>query len=514
MKLSGFLTITAVICFTTMNCLAGVFNVKKYGAKGDGKTDDTKAIQAAIDAAPANMQSVIYFPKGTYMLRSYTVTKNYLENYFILVHSNISFKGAGKTSVIRLGSHLFDKNDINATAQLFYGNNIQNLSFSNLVIDMNGANNLVPAGTLKNQRAIFINHGSNATIDNITIKNNSGRNMIMFAGKGNKVLVKNSTFLNGGHYVGSPTENKNQTDFSFIYFEWDSSWVINNRIEQQNIDIALGGITGGTELHGSYCYATGNKIIGCSPGIYVSSSWYDTKNTTVEKNNFINCTKGVSFWVNYHMDSISIKDNFIQLTGYRGWKDYVSAGILMPNGNTTAYDFKYANANSVKNLLISGNTIIAPAGETSSRTAGMVLHSLYDCTITGNSISGMNFGGVIIQGSKWGTSSVMINKNKFTDFKNNVDTLFPAGYVVVFDSYLMQFTGAPGIKNIVVSDNSFTRSANNITAATRNKTSKKGDFFGAYIALPDAMQKEVAFKQNVFSDKTETIKLRSINPKR
>lgn len=289
--------------------------------------------------------------------------------------------------------------------------------------------------------------------------------------------------------------------------------MINNRIEQQNIDIALGGISGGVELHGAYGYAYGNKIIGCSPGLYVESSWYDVKNTIVENNKFIKCTKGISFWVNYRMDSITIKNNFIELIDYKGWKDYVSAGILMPNGNTEHYAFKYANASTVTNLVITGNTIVSPPGKHTSRTAGMVLHSLYKSSVSGNTITGMNFGGVIIQGSKWGSSSVKVNNNKFIDFADNIDTLFPAGYVVVFDSYLMQVADAPGIKEITVSNNSFTRKKNKITSQSYI-TKRKGQFFGSYIALPDSMQNEVQFKQNIFSDKTETIKFRSITPKR
>jgi hypothetical protein len=42
-------------------------SIKAFGAAGDGTRDDTKAIQAAIDAAPADA-GVIVFPAGTYRL--------------------------------------------------------------------------------------------------------------------------------------------------------------------------------------------------------------------------------------------------------------------------------------------------------------------------------------------------------------------------------------------------------------------------------------------------------------
>lgn len=44
------------------------FNVRDFGAVGDGATDDTEAIQAAIDAAEAAGGGTVYFPAGDYLL--------------------------------------------------------------------------------------------------------------------------------------------------------------------------------------------------------------------------------------------------------------------------------------------------------------------------------------------------------------------------------------------------------------------------------------------------------------
>ena len=44
---------------------SSVFNVKDFGAKGDGKTPDSEAIQMALNAA-GKVQGTAYFPSGNY----------------------------------------------------------------------------------------------------------------------------------------------------------------------------------------------------------------------------------------------------------------------------------------------------------------------------------------------------------------------------------------------------------------------------------------------------------------
>lgn len=60
-----------------------VINVKDFGAKGDGKTDDSASIQNAVDSSP-----FVYFPEGTYMCHD------------ISIPSDVTIVGAGTTNTI------------------------------------------------------------------------------------------------------------------------------------------------------------------------------------------------------------------------------------------------------------------------------------------------------------------------------------------------------------------------------------------------------------------------------
>lgn len=76
-----------------------VFNVKAYGAVGDGSTDDTAACQAAIDACNTAGGGVVYFPAGTYKLVTNPLKLYSGATPTIVAYSNITLAGAGSSSV-------------------------------------------------------------------------------------------------------------------------------------------------------------------------------------------------------------------------------------------------------------------------------------------------------------------------------------------------------------------------------------------------------------------------------
>lgn len=74
--------------------MADDLNVRDYGAKGDGVTNDRAAIQACINAA-ASQSKGVYFPAGTYhMIASGGVG--------LTIPSNVTLRGVGDTSVVQL----------------------------------------------------------------------------------------------------------------------------------------------------------------------------------------------------------------------------------------------------------------------------------------------------------------------------------------------------------------------------------------------------------------------------
>src|SRR5262245_30786456 len=88
--------------------LNDVINVKDFGAKGDGVTDDTAAIQAAINYAytlgprePAKGAEV-FIPRGTYLLNSPPLV---LDGKVVNQKGSMGLVGAGRHATVLKGNY-------------------------------------------------------------------------------------------------------------------------------------------------------------------------------------------------------------------------------------------------------------------------------------------------------------------------------------------------------------------------------------------------------------------------
>ncbi|MFS2067980.1 M10 family metallopeptidase C-terminal domain-containing protein [Pseudomonas sp. CT11-2] len=147
-----------------------IFNVQNFGAKGDGITDDTAAIQRAIDAAAAAGGGQVYMPTGTYIVSGGAEPSDGC----LMLKSNVYLygDGMGATTV-----KVADGSDTKITGVIrsAYGEETHDFGVSNLTIDGNRDST---TGKIDGWFNGYIpgqaGHDSNVTLDSVEIKDCSG----------------------------------------------------------------------------------------------------------------------------------------------------------------------------------------------------------------------------------------------------------------------------------------------------------------------------------------------------
>lgn len=142
-------TVTAPKTFNADTLLdkgSEVFNVKAYGAVGNGSTDDSTNIQSAITAASV-AGGVVFFPAGTYIIDT-TLT---------ISADNVTLVGSGWGSVLKV------KNSANIYAITIDNTTVRkNLAFRDFKIDGNRANQSSTSGGI-------IGSAANCTFDRLWV---------------------------------------------------------------------------------------------------------------------------------------------------------------------------------------------------------------------------------------------------------------------------------------------------------------------------------------------------------
>ena len=177
------------------------FNVKDFGAKGDGTTEDNATIQLAIDTAETN-GGVVYFPKGTYILGNTPPHAGWLsegwENMIIIRSNNVTLLGESMyNTILKRSSGVTGKNMLGGGGTTpsagTYG--ITNIIVKQLTLDNNGASS--PGDITQ------IYYSDNIMFDSVTFKNTTIDDAVDVNFGGGPVYIENCRFENIGGNVAS-----------------------------------------------------------------------------------------------------------------------------------------------------------------------------------------------------------------------------------------------------------------------------------------------------------------------
>ncbi|WP_143308689.1 rhamnogalacturonidase [Chitinophaga vietnamensis] len=168
-----------------------IFNVKDYGAAGDGKTLDTKAIESAISAASGAGGGTVYFPAGNYL--TYTIhLKNNIclfidQGAVILAAEPVNEKGYDEPEPNAFDAYQ-DFGHSHWRNSLIYGEGVHDIAIMGTGLIWGKGlvrNNKVPAGG--GNKAISLKRCYNITLRDISILH-GGHFAILATGADNMII--------------------------------------------------------------------------------------------------------------------------------------------------------------------------------------------------------------------------------------------------------------------------------------------------------------------------------------
>jgi hypothetical protein len=274
-----------------------VFDVREYGAAGNGVADDTAEINAAIAAAVAAGGGEVFFASGTYLISPTTAA-------WLTLASNITYSGVGYASCIKV------KADAGNYSSVFRppteGTRVENVVFRDLRIDQNAAAQTTATAPLTGvthaQLAVAAWNCQNITVDRCWFDDCTGVNTVYLNGAGFSDVTDLSVLNNTFRWAllpnaTNPSPEHRAFDNSAIYVVGTVATIEGNHFYADPAD----GARGACELHGPHMTYTGNMVIGYQTllnmgsmwvGVDYSADWVVTHNVGYDLNNAFVITSG------------------------------------------------------------------------------------------------------------------------------------------------------------------------------------------------------------------------------
>lgn len=393
----------------------GVHDVRYYGARGDGVTDDTAAIRAAIAAAQV-VGGTVQVPAGTYMIAP--ATEN--GNVFSFTGATLKIVGTGAgSSVLKIKDGALSYRAIIDGSGTKTGVLIHGLTF-----DHNIANN-----PLTTEEALSVGQrfsvevaGSDIVVRDCEVRNASSLNDYYLGGSG--IAVERCRWVNCGD---DPTHLSH--DSSGIYTTSASNGV---RIEGCEFVGAAGlpGTRTAIEIHGSNHVVRGNVVRDYLKGMNIVGYADEAQTSIVVTHNVIDgSSHGIILWsyaygehtTGYGLDGVLIEGNAIRLARSDVWG--------AESGNGVAGIAVYPSSSlDVRGLKVRGNVIVGTiedveiASNHASTGIGWFSNAdkvMEDSDISENTIIGMPLSAIRLS---CGIKNCLVERNLIRDCGNTLDS--------------------------------------------------------------------------------------------
>lgn len=398
-------------------------NVRDYGAKGDGVSDDYAAIKAAVVAAEAEGGGSVYFPRGTYVMARH----DQYSGIWLSQDKPLRFRGDGVgVSAIKMAP--------GAYAGDFYLFRVESdfVEFANLTLDGNRVN--IPASD-EQTHLIQLKSTRHFLARNVEFKNARGDG-IKIVGETtalvDDLVIDGCTFRDNGRSGITAQRAFHNTHFTNNYFVGTSDQSIDfeptgngapytvvvtgNIIEHTTLTqaVTICGISDADRVH-DVLFAN-NIVTGGS------LMMIDTRNVVVSGNRIAASPGMRAVNVARGHDGLVIANNILTAQGALGVGLYLAAGNgRQPVGvGVTGNVITVAGSNGivvegVSGLVVSGNRVI-DAGNLGGNGLNMrgtaATLPMQDVVVVGNQFLGFAVG-VVIAASPANVQDVIVSGNEF-----------------------------------------------------------------------------------------------------
>lgn len=342
-----------------------VYDVTGFGAKGDGVTDDTAAIQATINAVPTD-GGTVWFPAGTYIVSP-------TQNRLLAIKSNLHFAGCGETSTLKIRDNNGDWSRLFSPRTL--STSVSNVTFESLTFDANIRNNsassIVTESTSTWQVFIYVTAGDNIHVRDCRFVPCSGVWAVSLVGR-----YLTDCSVTGCYFQFVMRDGNPDYDNSMVYVQATNYTLSNNLFETEIIPDRGGRAC--MEAHGGPATVEDNTSRGFRTGVNITNAYYvggSLGDVVCRNNSFTDAMLGILLWptVPNKLANVTITNNRIELAQARH-RAVESSGIA-------AYYVDEAKTLAA-HLTITGNTIrfqdegAGRYNRSPTNTFGIGLHNL------------------------------------------------------------------------------------------------------------------------------------------